>query len=213
MQKKYKFVILFYLVVKLYYLEFKTIMDLEKILILDFGGQYSKLIARRTRECGVFSEILSCSTTIECIREKGYKAIILSGGPASVYEENGPQCDKGIFDMGLPVLGICYGAQLMANLLGGYVESSGSPEYGSTMVHVDKKALLFSSINVEEVTSTWMSHTDYIKTVPDGFNITAKTDNCPVAAMENNTKKLYAVQFHPEVTNSIRGMDILKTFL
>lgn len=213
MQKKYKFVILIYLVVKLYCLEFKTIMDLEKILILDFGGQYSKLIARRTRECGVFSEILSYSTTPERIREKGYKAIILSGGPASVYEENGPQCDKAVFEMGLPVLGICYGAQLMANLLGGYVESSGSPEYGSTMVHVDKKAALFQSPNVEEVTATWMSHTDYIKTVPDGFNITAKTDSCPVAAMENNSKKLYAVQFHPEVTNSIRGMDMIKTFL
>ncbi len=213
MKKKYKFVILFYLVIKLYCLEFKTIMDLEKILILDFGGQYSKLIARRTRECGVFSEILSCSTTPERIREKGYKAIILSGGPASVYEPNGPQCDKAIFDMDLPVLGICYGAQLMANLLGGYVESSGSPEYGSTMVHIDKKAVLFQSPNVEEVTATWMSHTDYIKTVPDGFNITAKTDSCPGAAMENNSKKLYALQFHPEVTNSIRGMDMIKTFL
>ncbi len=145
--------------------------------------------------------------------EKGYKAIILSGGPASVYEANAPQCDKAIFDMGLPVLGICYGAQLMANLLDGYVEKSGSPEYGSTMVQVDKKAALFASPNVEDVTATWMSHTDYIKTVPYGFNITAKTENCPVAAMENNSRKLYAVQFHPEVTNSIHGMDMLKTFL
>nr|WP_283813328.1 glutamine-hydrolyzing GMP synthase [Mucispirillum schaedleri] len=194
-------------------MEFKTIMDLEKILILDFGGQYSKLIARRTRECGVFSEILSYTSSPERIMEKGYKAIILSGGPASVYEANAPQCDKAIFDMGLPVLGICYGAQLMANLLDGYVEKSGSPEYGSTMVQVDKKAALFASPNVEDVTATWMSHTDYIKTVPYGFNITAKTENCPVAAMENNSRKLYAVQFHPEVTNSIHGMDMLKTFL
>lgn len=213
MQKKYKFVILFYPALMLYCLEFKTIMDLEKILILDFGGQYSKLIARRTRECGVFSEILSYTSSPERIMEKGYKAIILSGGPASVYEANAPQCDKAIFDMGLPVLGICYGAQLMANLLDGYVEKSGSPEYGSTMVQVDKKAALFASPNVEDVTATWMSHTDYIKTVPYGFNITAKTENCPVAAMENNSKKLYAVQFHPEVTNSIHGMDMLKTFL
>ena len=213
MQKKYKFVILFYLALMLYCLEFKTIMDLEKILILDFGGQYSKLIARRTRECGVFSEILSYTSSPERIMEKGYKAIILSGGPASVYEANAPQCDKAIFDMGLPVLGICYGAQLMANLLDGYVEKSGSPEYGSTMVQVDKKAALFASPNVEDVTATWMSHTDYIKTVPYGFNITAKTENCPVAAMENNSRKLYAVQFHPEVTNSIHGMDMLKTFL
>ncbi len=213
MQKKYKFVILFYPALMLYCLEFKTIMDLEKILILDFGGQYSKLIARRTRECGVFSEILSYTSSPERIMEKGYKAIILSGGPASVYEANAPQCDKAIFDMGLPVLGICYGAQLMANLLDGYVERSGSPEYGSTMVQVDKKAALFASPNVEDVTATWMSHTDYIKTVPYGFNITAKTENCPVAAMENNSRKLYAVQFHPEVTNSIHGMDMLKTFL
>lgn len=213
MQKKYKFVILFYPALMLYCLEFKTIMDLEKILILDFGGQYSKLIARRTRECGVFSEILSYTSSPERIMEKGYKAIILSGGPASVYEANAPQCDKAIFDMGLPVLGICYGAQLMANLLDGYVEKSGSPEYGSTMVQVDKKAALFASPNVEDVTAAWMSHTDYIKTVPYGFNITAKTENCPVAAMENNSRKLYAVQFHPEVTNSIHGMDMLKTFL
>ena len=213
MQKKYKFVILFYPSLMLYCLEFKTIMDLEKILILDFGGQYSKLIARRTRECGVFSEILSYTSSPERITKKGYKAIILSGGPASVYEANAPQCDKAIFDMGLPVLGICYGAQLMANLLDGYVEKSGSPEYGSTMVQVDKKAALFASPNVEDVTATWMSHTDYIKTVPYGFNITAKTENCPVAAMENNSRKLYAVQFHPEVTNSIHGMDMLKTFL
>ena len=213
MQKKYKFVILFYPALMLYCLEFKTIMDLEKILILDFGGQYSKLIARRTRECGVFSEILSYTSSPERIMEKGYKAIILSGGPASVYEANAPQCDKAIFDMGLPVLGICYGAQLMANLLDGYVEKSGSPEYGSTMVQVDKKAALFASPNVEDVTATWMSHTDYIKTVPYGFKITAKTENCPVAAMENNSRKLYAVQFHPEVTNSIHGMDMLKTFL
>ena len=213
MQKKYKFVILFYPALMLYCLEFKTIMYLEKILILDFGGQYSKLIARRTRECGVFSEILSYTSSPERIMEKGYKAIILSGGPASVYEANAPQCDKAIFDMGLPVLGICYGAQLMANLLDGYVEKSGSPEYGSTMVQVDKKAALFASPNVEDVTATWMSHTDYIKTVPYGFNITAKTENCPVAAMENNSRKLYAVQFHPEVTNSIHGMDMLKTFL
>ena len=213
MQKKYKFVILFYPALMLYCLEFKTIMDLEKILILDFGGQYSKLIARRTRECGVFSEILSYTSSPERIMEKGYKAIILSGGPASVYEANAPQCDKAIFDMGLPVLGICYGAQLMANLLDGYVEKSGSPEYGSTMVQVDKKAALFASPNLEDVTATWMSHTDYIKTVPYGFNITAKTENCPVAAMENNSRKLYAVQFHPEVTNSIHGMDMLKTFL
>ena len=188
-------------------------MDLEKILILDFGGQYSKLIARRTRECGVFSEILSYSTTPEKIKEKGFKAIILSGGPSSVYEENAPKCDKGVFEMGLPVLGICYGAQLMANTLGGFVAGSGSPEYGSTKVEVDKSSIIFSSSNIGAVTDTWMSHVDYIKDVPQGFRVTAKTSSCPVAAMEDAGKKLYAVQFHPEVTNTINGMDIIKSFL
>ena len=188
-------------------------MDLEKILILDFGGQYSKLIARRTRECGVFSEILSYTSSPERIREKGFKAIILSGGPSSVYEENAPKCDKGIFEMGLPVLGICYGAQLMANTLGGYVAGSGSPEYGSTNVEVDKSSILFSSSNIGNVTETWMSHVDYIKDLPAGFRVTAKTSSCPVAAMENSDKKLYAVQFHPEVTNTVNGTDIIKSFL
>ena len=190
-----------------------SIMDLEKILILDFGGQYSKLIARRTRECGVFSEILSYTSSPERIREKGFKAIILSGGPSSVYEENAPKCDKGIFEMGLPVLGICYGAQLMANTLGGYVAGSGSPEYGSTSVEVDKSSILFSSSNIGNVTETWMSHVDYIKDLPAGFKVTAKTSSCPVAAMENSDKKLYAVQFHPEVTNTVNGTDIIKSFL
>ena len=190
-----------------------SIMDLEKILILDFGGQYSKLIARRTRECGVFSEILSYTSSPERIREKGFKAIILSGGPSSVYEENAPKCDKGLFEMGLPVLGICYGAQLMANTLGGYVAGSGSPEYGSTSVEVDKSSILFSSSNIGNVTETWMSHVDYIKDLPAGFKVTAKTSSCPVAAMENSDKKLYAVQFHPEVTNTVNGTDIIKSFL
>ena len=188
-------------------------MDLEKILILDFGGQYSKLIARRTRECGVFSEILSYNTTPEKIKEKGFKAIILSGGPSSVYEENAPKCDIGVFEMGLPVLGICYGAQLMANSLGGFVAGSGSPEYGSTKVEVDKSSIIFSSSNIGTVTDTWMSHVDYIKDVPQGFRVTAKTSSCPVAAMEDAGKMLYAVQFHPEVTNTINGMDIIKSFL
>ena len=181
--------------------------------LLDFGGQYSKLIARRTRECGVFSEILSYTSSPERIREKGFKAIILSGGPSSVYEENAPKCDKGIFEMGLPVLGICYGAQLMANTLGGYVAGSGSPEYGSTNVEVDKSSILFSSSNIGNVTETWMSHVDYIKDLPAGFRVTAKTSSCPVAAMEDAGKMLYAVQFHPEVTNTVNGMDIIKSFL
>ena len=186
-------------------------MDLEKLLILDFGGQYSKLIARRVRECGVFSEILHYSSSPEHILEKGYKAIILSGGPSSVYEKNAPVCNPKIFNMGLPVLGICYGAQLMANILGGFVEKSGSPEYGASELMVDKNSLIFK--NVDNTTTTWMSHTDFIKTVPVGFKISAKTNSCPVAAMENTDKKLYGVQFHPEVANSLQGMDMIKSFL
>lgn len=186
-------------------------MSSEKILILDFGGQYSKLIARRVRECGVFSEILHYSSTPERIREKGFKGIILSGGPSSVYEKDAPLCDKGIFEMGLPVLGICYGAQLMADTLGGFVEKSGKPEYGSAVVQADKSSVLFKNVNAE--TNVWMSHTDYIKTPPPDFRITGATGSCPVAAMENETLKLYALQFHPEVTNSIQGMDIIKSFL
>ena len=130
-----------------------------------------------------------------------------------MYEENAPKCDKGIFEMGLPVLGICYGAQLMANTLGGYVAGSGSPEYGSTNVEVDKSSILFSSSNIGNVTETWMSHVDYIKDLPAGFRVTAKTSSCPVAAMEDAGKMLYAVQFHPEVTNTVNGMDIIKSFL
>ena len=170
-----------------------AINDHDSVIVLDFGAQYSQLIARRVRECGVYSQIVPYTISAEEVRKIAPKGIIFSGGPCSVPAEGSPRPDKDIFALGIPVLGICYGAQLMANLLGGYVESSGSPEYGSTMVHVDKKAALFQSPNVEEVTATWMSHTDYIKTVPDGFNITAKTDSCPVAAMENNSKKLYAV--------------------
>lgn len=186
-------------------------MDLEKILILDFGGQYSRLIARRVRECGVFSEILNYKSTPERIREKGYKAIILSGGPLSVYADDAYACDAEVFNMGIPVLGICYGAQLMAKMLGGNVERSGSPEYGSTVVTVDKSSALYK--NVSEKTVTWMSHTDYIKSVPQGFKITGYSDNCPVASMENVERKLYGVQFHPEVTNSEQGMDVIKSFL
>lgn len=186
-------------------------MELEKILILDFGGQYSRLIARRVRECGVFSEILSYKSTPERIKDKGYKAIILSGGPLSVYSEDAYQCDPEIFNMGIPILGICYGAQLIAKTLGGYVEKSNSPEYGSTKVNVDKTSLLFT--NVDNETVTWMSHTDYIKDVPSGFRITSTTANCPVASMENADKKIYAVQFHPEVTNSVQGMDMIRSFL
>ncbi len=186
-------------------------MNTEKLVILDFGGQYSKLIARRVRELNVYSEILPFSASPERIKDGGYKGVILSGGPASVYEEGAIACDPKIFELGIPVLGICYGAQLMAKTMGGDVAQSGKPEYGSTTVDIDKKGKLFKK--VDNTTIAWMSHTDYISQAPDGFAITAKTQNCPIAAMEHVEKKLYAVQFHPEVTNSVQGTEVLHAFL
>lgn len=187
-------------------------MSMEKILILDFGGQYSKLIARRIRECGVFSEILPYDVSLDRIKNGGFKGIVLSGGPSSVNAENAPKSDGAIFKLGLPVLGICYGAQLMAQSLAGSVSSKNEiREYGATDVTVDNKSPIFK--NVKTSASWWMSHTDHIKDAPKGFKITATTKSCPVAAMENGEKSLYAIQFHPEVTNSPEGMKLLKSFL
>lgn len=184
---------------------------MEKILILNFGGQYISLIARRVRELGVFSEILHYSSSIDEIKKGGYKGIILSGGPASVYVDDAPKPTDEIFNLGIPVLGICYGAQYMANSLGGKVDNSNVKEYGDTVVNVDNDSLLFSGL--EKSINCWMSHTDYIKEVPKGFKITASTNNCPVAAMEDRDKNFYAVQFHPEVTDTPKGIDIIKSFL
>ena len=186
-------------------------MQMEKILILDFGGQYSKLIARRVRECGVFSEILAFSSESERIKNGGYKGIILSGGPASVYTEGSPKCQTEIFNLGIPMLGICYGAQLMAASLGGEVAQSGKKEYGATTVKTLKSGKLFK--NTDRSTLCWMSHTDFIKKAPVGFSVTAKTDNCPVAAMEDRARHLFAVQFHPEVTNTVQGAEMINAFL
>lgn len=184
---------------------------MEKILILNFGGQYISLIARRVRELGVFSEILHYSSSIEEIKEGNYKGIILSGGPASVYAENAPKCTNEIFSLGIPVLGICYGAQFMAASLGGSVSQSNVKEYGDTVVNIESNAVLFNGI--DEKINCWMSHTDYIKDLPAGFTVTATTDNCPVAAMENKDKNFYALQFHPEVTDTPKGVNMIKSFL
>lgn len=186
-------------------------MITEKILILDFGGQYSKLIARRIRECGVFSEILPYDASVERIKNGGYKGIVLSGGPASVREENAPKCSEEVFSLGIPVLGICYGAQLMAVILGGAVGGNKVREYGATEVTVEASSKIFK--NLKTSASWWMSHTDHIKEAPEGFKITGKTAACPVAAMENGAKGLYAIQFHPEVTNSPEGIKLLQSFL
>ena len=186
-------------------------MNNEKVLVLDFGGQYNQLIARRVRECNVYCEVHPHTMSIEKIKEFNPKGIIFTGGPNSVYLKDSPLCDSKIFDLGYPILGICYGCQLMAYMLGGNVATAPVSEYGKTTVEVDKSSKLFK--NVDKSTSCWMSHTDYIDKIPVGFKITAKTPVCPVAAMENEKLNLYAVQFHPEVMHTKQGNEMLSSFV
>lgn len=186
-------------------------MDNELIIVLDFGGQYNQLIARRVRECNVYAEVHPHTLSIEKIKEMHPKGIIFTGGPNSVYKEDSPSCSKEIFELGIPILGICYGSQLMAYLLGGEVSTAPVSEYGRTEVDVDNNSLLFRDVNKKTV--CWMSHTDYISGLPEGFVSVASTPNCPVAAMENLEKKLYATQFHPEVMHTEEGMKMLKAFV
>ena len=186
-------------------------MQRETVIVIDFGGQYNQLIARRVRECNVYCEIYSYKTDLEQIKAKNPKGIILTGGPSSVYVENAALCGKELFQWGIPVLGICYGSQLMAHLLGGHVCPAPEKEYGKTLVHLDTRSKLFGDL--EPDTICWMSHNDYIEKIPDGFSITAHTDNCPAAAMECAEKKLYAVQFHPEVLHTQQGKEMLHNFV
>ncbi len=186
-------------------------MEKEMIIVLDFGGQYNQLIARRVRECNVYAEVHPYTLSLDKIKEMNPKGIIFTGGPNSVYKEESPRCGKEIFDLGIPILGICYGSQLMTYLLGGTVETAPVSEYGRTEVEVDKTDVLFE--NVEETTICWMSHTDYISKAPEGFCVTAKTPVCPVAAMANPERKLYATQFHPEVMHTQEGMKMLSNFV
>ena len=183
----------------------------QTVVILDFGGQYNQLIARRVRECGVYCEVLPYHTPVEKILEKKPIGIIFTGGPNSVYLENAPRCSKEVFELGIPVLGICYGIQVMAHMLGGHVTSPDSREYGKTETKYDTACPLFDGLPPQGI--TWMSHTDYISKVPEGFRVIAQTEGCPVAAMENQEKKLYAFQFHPEVEHSREGIFYLKNFL
>ena len=183
----------------------------ELILILDFGGQYNQLIARRVRECNVYSEVVPYNISLEKIKEKRPKGIIFTGGPASVYGENSPKCADGIFELGIPILGICYGMQLMAHVLGGKVASATTREYGETVVNIDNTSLLFQNFESQNV--FLMSHTDYVETVPEGFNRIGYTSVCPNASMENTQKKLYGIQFHPEVNNSVNGTLVIQNFL
>ena len=183
----------------------------ELIIILDFGGQYTQLIARRVRECRVYCEILPYSAPLEKLQARKPYGIILSGGPASVYEENAPVPPAAFFDLGIPVLGICYGMQLMAYLLGGRVAHAGHREYGRTVLEVVSDEGLFAGVDRQTV--CWMSHGDKVEAVPPGFEATARTEAAPVAAMEDKARGLYAVQFHPEVVHTPRGKTVLENFL
>ena len=186
-------------------------MNNETVIVLDFGGQYNQLIARRVRECNVYCEVHPYTLSLEKIKEMNPKGIIFTGGPNSVYDEESPRYERAILELGIPVLGICYGSQLMAYLLDGEVKIAPVSEYGKTEVEVDSSSKLFE--DVQKSTICWMSHTDYIASAPEGFKITATTPVCPVAAMENEAEKLYAVQFHPEVLHTQEGTKMLRNFL
>ena len=183
----------------------------ETVIVVDFGGQYNQLIARRVRECHVYSEIVPYTKALEAVKEKKPKGVIFTGGPNSVYLENSPTISTEIFEMGIPVLGICYGSQLMMHLLGGKVSRAPEREYGKTEVHVKTSSKMFQDVN--ETTICWMSHNDYIEKAAPGFEISAYTDNCPVAAVECAEKNLYAVQFHPEVLHTQEGKKMLSNFV
>ena len=186
-------------------------MDHQSVLVVDFGGQYNQLIARRVRECSVFAEVIPHTQAMEKIREVKPAGIIFTGGPNSVYDDASPKCEPEIFEMGIPILGICYGSQLMAYMLGGTVKTAPVSEYGKTLVKTDSTSVLFEGVSPETV--CWMSHTDYIASVPEGFRAVADTPVCPVAAMECPEKKLYATQFHPEVMHTDEGKKMLENFV
>ena len=183
----------------------------EKIIVIDFGGQYNQLVARRVRENHVYCEIYSYRTPLEDIRAMNPKGIILTGGPNSVYEEGAATCSRELFEMGIPVLGLCYGAQLMSQVLGGKVAKAPVREYGKIEVTVDKSSAIFS--DVSEKTVCWMSHNDYIERAAEGFKITGHTNDCPVAAAEYTEKNLYLIQFHPEVLHTVEGKKMLSNFV
>ena len=186
-------------------------MKRETVIVIDFGGQYNQLVARRVRECNVYCEIYSYKTDIETIKAMNPKGIILTGGPNSCYEKGAPTYTKELFELGIPVLGLCYGAQLMMHVLGGRVEKAPVREYGKTEVFVDTRSMLFK--NVSSTTICWMSHFDYISKTAPGFQISAHTADCPVAAAEKPEDKLYAIQFHPEVLHTQEGTKMLSNFV
>lgn len=186
-------------------------MNREKIIVIDFGGQYNQLVARRVRECNVYCEIYSYKTGIDKIKEMKPKGIILTGGPNSCYEKGAASCSDELFELGIPVLGLCYGAQLMMHVLGGSVAKAPVREYGKIEVTVDRSSKLFG--DVSDNTICWMSHNDYIANQAPGFKIAAHTSDCPVAAAECEEKNLYAIQFHPEVLHTQEGTKMLSNFV
>ena len=186
-------------------------MNRETVIVIDFGGQYNQLVARRVRECNVYCEIYSYKTDIEKIKAMNPKGIILTGGPNSCYEEGAPTYTKELFELGIPVLGLCYGAQLMQHILGGKVERAEVREYGKTEVFVDNSSPLFAGVS--PTTICWMSHFDYISKIGPGFSIIAHTADCPVAATEDPARKLYGIQFHPEVLHTVEGKTMLSNFV
>ena len=186
-------------------------MKRELVIVMDFGGQYNQLIARRVRECNVYCEIYSYKIDIEKIKAMNPKGIILTGGPNSCYLEDSPTYSKELFELGIPVLGLCYGAQLMQHVLGGKVERANVREYGKSHLTVDNNSVLFSNVKKESI--CWMSHFDYISKTAPGFEVVATTPDCPVAACENTEKNLYAIQFHPEVLHTEEGTKMLSNFV
>ena len=186
-------------------------MDQEKVIVIDFGGQYNQLVARRVRECNVYCEIYSYKIDIEKIKEMNPKGIILTGGPNSCYEEDSPSYQKELFELGIPVLGICYGAQLMMHKLGGKVITPEVGEYGKTEITYASNGVMFKDLPEKSV--CWMSHFDRIAEAAPGFEVVAHTADCPIAATQNVEKKLYAVQFHPEVLHTINGTQMIYNFV
>lgn len=186
-------------------------MNKELVVVIDFGGQYNQLVARRVRECNVYCEIYSYKTDLAKIKAMNPKGIILTGGPSSCYEEGAASCSNELFHMGIPVLGLCYGAQLMSHVLGGRVKRATVREYGKTEVRVDNSSALFAGVSADTI--CWMSHFDYIAEMAPGFRVIAVTDNCPVAAAECVERNLYAIQFHPEVLHTVEGSKMLYNFV
>lgn len=183
----------------------------EMIVVLDFGGQYNQLIARRIRDLGVYSELLPFNTPVEKIKELAPKGIVFSGGPSSVYAEDAPHIDKAIYEIGVPIFGICYGMQLMAQQLGGKVERAAKREYGKADVDFAEHSALTKGLDRKQ--TVWMSHGDHVVELPEGFAVDASTDHAPIAGFANEGRKMYGVQFHPEVRHSVHGNEMIKNFI